>query len=379
MPTLADLHQALDRLGSEAPDAAATRRAVLDRVASGGSPRPAWRHRTGPVLVAAVAVVVALATVVVLGTRADVAEPAGPPPATDLTWTFDLPDPPAGTAFRRDYIGSAQQMGVLGRTDRSADITITVHSPGSFDPTTELQSPQRVTLAGQAGYFGTAVQGSAIDSLVWPTPQGGWAQLTGYGVVTTASAEGPEPEQVLAEQLTIAGLVEFGSFGSPTLPFRLGWLPSGISVQGVSSAVQWRSEDETFGWASFSDGGPGAVGVGTVSVARVDQSRGSFAAEIEDVVGPGRTTVTVGGRPAFLGPAVNQAWEPAADGTQPLFDARVLAVDLGDGSVLLITIGNPAAERYPLEVMTRIAEEIDVSMSMADPSTWIPAPEAVRG
>lgn len=379
MPTLADLHQALDRLESEAPDAAPTRRAVLDRVGS-ESPRPAWTLRTGPLLVAAVAVVVALATVVVLGLRADEARPAGPPPATDLTWTFDVPNPPAGTAFNRLSINADQQMGQLSWTaDRRADLLITVHTPGSFDPVTELQSPQTVTVAGRAGYFG-APSGRPIKSLYWPTPAGGWAQLDDFGLIPTVGPDiAPKPAEVLAEQLSIASLVRFGRFGSPSLPFRLGWLPSGVSVQGASSGVQGRSIDATFGSAFFSDGGPVTVGVGTISVARVDGSGGSFADEIEDVVGPDRTTLTVGGRPAVTGPAVDQAQERPIGGQQALLDAQVLAVDVGDGSALLVLVGNPSADRYPVDVLSRIAEEADVSMPLADPSTWVPAPEAVQG
>lgn len=378
MPTLADLQQALDRLEAEAPDAAATRRAVLDRVGSGSS-RPAWRHRTGPLLVAAVAVVVALATAVVLGIRGDVAQPAGPPPATDLTWTFDLPKPPAGITFRRLWINASQQTGLLRPTDRDASVTVTVHSPGSIDLATELQSPQTVTVAGQPGYFG-APPGRPTDSLYWPTPAGGWAQLDGFGLSRTVGPDVyPEPAEVLAEQLAIAPLVRFGRFGPPTLPFRLGWLPSGVSVQSTSSGVQGRGVDATFGSASFSDGGPVTVGVGTIVVARVDGSGGSFAEEIEEVVGPDRTALTVAGRSAVVGPALDEAREPSAAGAQPLLDARVLAVDVGDGSALLVTVGNPSADRYPLEVLSRIAEEADVSASMADPDTWIPAPEAVGG
>ena len=59
-------------------------------------------------------------------------------------------------------------------------------------------------------------------------------------------------------------------------------------------------------------------------------------------------------------------------------DARVLAVDLGDGSAFLVYVGTPALDRYSDKVMRRIAEEADLSMSMTDPGTWIPAPEAVR-
>lgn len=363
MPTLADLHKALDRLESEAPAAVATRRVVLNRVGS-ESPRPAWRHRTGPLLVAAVAILLALATVAVLGIRADVAQPAGPPPATDLTWAFDLPEPPAGTTFRRISISANSQTGLLERTDGAASLMLTVHEAGTFQPMIDLQQPQAVTVDGQTGYFG-APPGRPIESLFWPTPGDGWAQLDGFGAVTNdRSPNAGEPAQVLAEQLSVAPLVQFGSFGSPTLPFRLGWLPSGMAVQGVSSGMQGEMIDETFGSASFSDAGPVTVGVGTVLVTRVDGSRGSFADEIDDVVGAGRTALTVGGRPAVTGPASE-------------FDARVLAVDLGDGSVFLVLVGNPAVDRYPVDVLSRIAEEADVSMSMADPSTWIPAPEAV--
>lgn len=389
MPTLADLHKALDRLEAEAPAAAATRRAVLSRVES-GSRRPAWTQRTGPLLVAAVAILAALATVVVIGLRGgvDLAEPVdrptgspfGPPPAaTELTWTFDLPEPPVGTTFRRLTISADRQIGSLGRIDRAADLLVTVHAPGAFDPTTEMKQRRPVKVEGQEGYFGPVWDGE-YGSLVWPSPEGGWVQLYGFGLVPTAGPDiAPKPEQVLAEQLSVAELVRFGRFGSPRLPFKLGWLPSGISVQGASSGAQGTTVDATFGSASFSDAGPVTVGVGTILVTRVDISRGSFAEELNDVVGPDRTALTVGGRPAVTGSAVDQAHERPVGGPAPLLDARVLAVDLGDGSVLLVLVGNPAVDRYPVDVLTRIAEEADVSMSMADPSTWIPAPEAVAG
>ncbi len=383
MPTLADLREAFDQLASEAPAAGATRRAVLSRIES-GSRRPAWTQRTGPLLVAAVAILVALAAVVVIGLRggggpAEPIDRPSPPPATDLTWAFDLPEPPAGTTFRRLTISADRQLGSLGRTDGDSDLPITVYAPGAFDPTTEMTRRQPVEVQGREGYFGP-VQDKEYGSLVWPTPEGGWVQLEGFGLTRAAGPDiAPTAAQVLAEQLSVAELVRFGRFGSPRLPFRLGWLPSGTSVQGASSGERGRAVDATFGSASFSDTGPATVGVGTILVARVDGSRSSFAEVIEDLVGPDRSTLTVGGRPAVTGPAVDQSRDPAARGPRSLLDARILAVDVGDGSALLVRVGNRAADRYPIEVLSHIAEEADVSMSMTDPSTWIPAPEAVRG
>lgn len=370
MPTPADLRQALARLEDEAPDAARTRAQVLERVESraGRTRRP---YAAGPVLVAAVALLVAAATTIVLGVRGDgVARPVDrpttsrptlgpPPPATELTWNLDLPDPPAGTVFQPQAIFANQQMAALKRTDGAGDLPITVHEPDSFDPLTDMTSPQRVSVAGVEGYFGP-VQGSELGSLVWRTPEGGWAQLEGYGVATADRSESAaEPSEVLAEQLSVARLVQFGRYGSPRLPFRLGWLPSDISVQAVQV-------DPAFGSAFFADAGLSTIGVGALSVARVDANAGSFAAEIDDEVGPERTTLTVDGRPAVLGRSVR-------------FDARVLAVDLGDGSALLVSVGDPAVDRYPVETMRRVVEEADVRALMSDPGTWTSAPEALRG
>lgn len=387
MPTPAELRHALGRLEAEAPHPARVRAAVLYRVGSASTSGRRRTYRTGPLIVAAVAVMIALATVLVLSLRAgDTGQPVAtptplgtPPPATELTWSFDLPNPPVGTTLRRLSITADSQRSWLQRSDLGSAMMITMHEPGRFEPGTDLKSPRRVSVGGSIGYFGPE-RGQLPGSLVWPTNEGGWMQLSGFGVVTGDTSEkAADPAQVLAEQLIVASLVQFGSFGSPPLPFRLGWLPSGISVQGVASDVQGDLIDETFGTVTFSAAGPVTDWVGTVLVTRVDAPGRSYTEEIEDVVGPDRTTLTVGGRPAVAGPAVESGREPTADGQQPLRDARVLAVDVGDGSALLVFVVNPAADRYPDDVLRRIAEEADVSMSMADPSTWVPAPEAVRG
>lgn len=373
MPTPVDLREALDRLEAEAPADVRTRAAVLRHIeaAERSRCRRRWTPRAAPLLVAAAVLVVALATVVVLAIRgADgVGEPLDrptasltplgpPPPATGLAWAFDLPDAPAGTEFRRISISKAGQMGVLERTDGAASLMIIVHEPGAFDPVTEMQQPQPVTVAGRAGFFGP-VRERPVASLVWPTPAGGWAQLDGFGVVTNNRSEkSAEPAQVLGEQLSVAPLVRFGRFDPPRLPFRLGWFPAGLSV--LATAI-----DPTFGSAFFADAGPTTLGIGTIGVGRIDQVAGSFAEEIDGTVGPDRTTLTVDGRPAVLGPASE-------------FEARVLAVDLGDGSAFLVFVGDSASDRYPLDVMRRIAEKADVSMPMDDLTAWIPAPDAVN-
>lgn len=382
MPTPADLRRALDQLEAEAPDPARTRTAVLGRLGPTYG-RRRWSYRTGPLLVAAVAVLVALASVMVLSVRsgAELGEPVGsptpsplgsPPPPTELVWTFDVPEPPAGTVLLRLSISADKQTGALERTGTNANVLIGVHAPGAFDPTTEMRQPQRVEVEGRQGYFGPVGDGE-YESLVWPTPEGGWVQLDGFGLVPTPGPDiALKPAELLAEQLSYASLLRFGRFGSPRLPFRLGWFPSGLSVQAVGSVVATR--DGTFGSALFRDDDPGTSRFGTITVARQDAVTGSFNQEIEAHIGSDRTALTIGGRPAVLGPASL----PEARGRY-VSEARVLAVDLGDGSAFLIYVANTAVDRYPLDVMRRIAEEADVTMAIADPSTWIPAPEAVAG
>ena len=154
------------------------------------------------------AILVALATVVVLTVRdAGLDEPAGrpsAPPAVQLTWTFDLPEPPAGTTLLRVSISPDRQEGFLARTDGGEAMSITVHAPGTFDPATDLTSPRRVTVVGRDGYFGPLGKRPA-GSLVWPTDEGGWVELYGFGVVTNdPSGSVAEPEEILAEQLSVA-------------------------------------------------------------------------------------------------------------------------------------------------------------------------------
>lgn len=369
MPTPTDLRQALDRLEAEAPPAARTRAAVLRRIGSiePASRRTRWFARTGPLLVAAVVVVVALATIAVFAVRDRTADPIGrpsPPPATELVWSFDVPQPPTGTALQRIGISPYSQLGHLSRRDGSITTQIEVYAPDQFDPTTELSGRRTVEVQGRQGYFG--VLDGALDVLVWSTPDGGWAKVTGSAAT--------EPDQVATDLLEVASRVEFGRFGSPVLPFRLGWLPSGLSVQGAQSVARGASSDETVASVFFAGAGLGTSAEGVLGVSRIDESQGPFGAEIANAIGPDRRTLTVGGRPAVIGTSGR------TDPNEPRpFNGRILAVDVGDGSALLVHVGDGVVDRYPDQVMIRIAEKADTSMSITDPKTWIPAPAALGG
>lgn len=377
MRTLDELRQAVDQLADSAPPDTRTRAGVLRRLtaeadhAEQQQQQPPARRRR-PVALALATVSVVLAAAVVVGVRgsADLTPPTGVPTSTQtplgppphpagLTWTFDLPDPPSATVFRRLSIAADRQVGLLERPDNGAALTITVHSPGSFDPTRDVRSPRRVRVAGQLGYTGP-VGDAPVASLVWPTPDGGWAQLDGWGVDPSDPSDhvdtSAEPAKVLAEQLRVAPMVRFGRYGSPRLPFRLGWLPPDVSAQAVGV-------HPGTGTAMFSNAGPYTPGVGTIVVARVDTSSSSFAAETDRTV-TDRSTLTVGARPAVLGRSTE-------------LDARVLAVDLGDGSAIEVLVAGGQVGRYPLGVMQRIVEAADLSPRMRDQDTWVPAPEAL--
>ena len=126
------------------------------------------------------------------------------PPAVPLTWTFDLPEPPAGTTLLRVSISPDRQEGFLARTDGGEAMSITVHAPGTFDPATDLTSPRRVTVVGR-DYFGPLGETARRISCVWPTDEGGWVELYGFGVVTNdPSGSVAKSEEILAEQLSVA-------------------------------------------------------------------------------------------------------------------------------------------------------------------------------
>lgn len=75
-----------------------------------------------------------------------------------------------------------------------------------------------------------------------------------------------------------------------------------------------------------------------------------------------RDNLTIGGRTVSWGPALGRP-------------GNTLDVQLDDGTVLIVYVADPA--RYPLEEVTKLVEQADLTQVFADPTTWTPATAAL--
>lgn len=129
-------------------------------------------------------------------------------------------------------------------TPPSGGLQLMAFPAGRFDPTKQLTGAHPVAVAGAQGYAGKALiylidpddkdqarkAGAPRNTIAWPAGNGTWLVLQGF------MADNPNvPESTLVH--------DAGQFGTQVAPaplrsgYRTGWLPSGLTLTGVSGSV----------------------------------------------------------------------------------------------------------------------------------------------
>lgn len=273
-----------------------------------GTDRP-HRWRTAVAAAAGVAAIGA-ATFMVLGTGSPSTDvPAAGP--TTATSAADSPVPSSAPPHRSsakiavnnlvalagrnasEYsfgpTGSPQVIMVGG--DNAVDV-IALPASASFDPATQIKSAQTVRVAGTTGYYGAVAAGvSGTDSkygpqkatLAWQASNGTWIFVQGMNEGVNLSAA------------TLLGRVqELGITAAPAplprIPFRVGWLPAGLTVTSVETqpgsagtvvGLSSGSKTVTFNASARSAGaGTGRIDGTSPDDTSVQRSAGQFAITI---------------------------------------------------------------------------------------------------
>jgi len=221
----------------------------------------AGRHRRWRAASAAAIGVAAIGvgTFVAIGIGSSDSPSAGPPPAASTAAASHVLQPPArGGATSRpssakialnnlitlggrtstDYsfgpIGKAQIIMVGGK---NAVNVIALPASAPFDPATQIHSAQRVQVAGTTGYYGAVAAGVSGASmkygpskatLAWQAPNGTWLFIQGMN-------EGVNlPAATLVSRAQELNVVAAPA-PLPRIPFRVGWLPAGLTVTSVEA------------------------------------------------------------------------------------------------------------------------------------------------
>lgn len=354
MRTEEDLRNAFDQLADSAPDSA---RILTEK------PAPVRRGRT-PLLVGAVLATTAavIAVPVIVNHGKDQSPQPAAQPTVDEAWRdrLSLPLPPKMIYDSRAFTHRSQGI-ILGDGDTPATCVVNAYAKGAFDAASIPPGSPRVKINDTLGYFATLVDPFSpavkAKAIAWEPAPGTW--ITSYCKV--------KDKVVQAKATEIARLVNTSPQRLPA-PYRIGYLPAGLTVTDLSVNPQADSTSDapnnfisTLG--SPQDQTPAAQNPdGPVTVSA------SGPATIEYLTGLGaRVThlpkdaehLTVNGRAGYLG----------TDG-----GFNVLALK-GDGfQVRILLAGAVPNER---EELIKIANGLELAPSATDTSTWFDAATAI--
>ncbi|BBH68713.1 hypothetical protein ACTI_53980 [Actinoplanes sp. OR16] len=111
-----------------------------------------------------------------------------------------------------------------GEDGRNFGGELEIFDPGRYDPAPMLRG-ETVTVAGHEAYYL-----AASTSVGWEDPSGAWAVLTGGS---------------RADVLEVAADVRIGEPAPARAPFRLGWVPGGLPITGLTV---WSESGATVRW-----------------------------------------------------------------------------------------------------------------------------------
>jgi len=329
MSTDQDVRAAFHTLADHAPS-------EIDLDALTVRSRPAkWQLRpTLAVCGAVAAVIAAVAGVALVLTPHRHSTPPMAPPAVPLRIGFTVPGyPVALTTVNAKY----QEVGFDGETVR-------VYAAGAFNPAT-MQGGKRVNVNGHAGYFGrlrVPEPGLMPDLrvLAWPYAPDAWALVAGWEPNSSDT-------QQLADSLTVAKALRVGGSTPLKVPFRLGYLPAGLSPTSAGATPESPVNE---GVITFND-----------DKLTVTVNRQGLDDAVPHCSGNGAVAVTVRGHHGCF------------RDDNGVGDGRRLQLEIPGG---WLTVQVPRSHTYSDAVLKRIAASATFA-TLDQPATWFDADSAV--
>ena len=287
MRTLDDLRRSFEQHADLAGDPRG-----LVQAAREGAVRIRRRQRMirTAVSAAVIAVLVVAVPVVANRTLAEKQVPASPADRQfgQVTADLDVPDYAV-----RSVTSLATRQDLIVGSSRNWDpgVDVVVFDPGVFTARAQ-PGMESITIAGRDGWFQPSlplggVSGHPTDDALGPAV--GWADRSGVQVVVyrrpdLAVQNGLDAQR--AELLRVAEGLRIGEPRDVTVPFRLGWVPAGLEVAGITAITDFAGA-----------GGSVTLRRGDVEVDVAAGARGSQPTNFD---GLPQTALTVAGRPAVL-------------------------------------------------------------------------------
>jgi hypothetical protein len=239
---------------------------------------------------AVLAVLVVAVPVVANRTLAEKQVPAAPAERRFGQVTVELDVP--GLTVEAVTSSATRQYLIVGPANGQSGAEVIVFDPGAY---TARSQPgiESITVAGRDAWFQPAIPiGGLTDR---PTddafgPAVGWVDRSGVQVVVYMRAELDVQNGLDVQRTELLRVAEGLRIGPPrdvTVPFRLGWVPAGLEIAGITAT-------------------PDAVGAtGSVTLRRgnidvVDVAVGAPGSQPGTFDGLEQTPLTVAGRPAVL-------------------------------------------------------------------------------
>jgi hypothetical protein len=304
---------------------------------------------------AAVAAIVTVAVAVVVMHRPTAAATTLPPPLGDeLRYTMTVGTVRGyDTTTDREILARSERTNVMFTPYRNGASAgnVTVYDQGAYDPRPVMQG-LRLTVQGRPAYYRVlpAVRPfQPTPTLAWRASDGRWIIVQGWNDATTK----PRRLGALTEERRIAAAVDTSASEPMRLPFRIGYLPPGLTVVGAISHTLPPPVRPWWG--------------ATLTLARPEKPVFRIGVSAH-TPGDGFTpNIRLDGHPAWIGIRAAVPRQPSghtAAGHPPA--ASILTVDLGPA---LLMMNGP----YPGAELVKIAESIVLAPNVNHPSTWFDA------
>ncbi|MEU8238296.1 hypothetical protein AB0C07_08630 [Actinoplanes missouriensis] len=366
MRTLEDLQQSLARRAEAAPDGTG----MVERARAGAG---RIRRRRRIVQGAAAVIVMAVAAVTVPPALRERTVPAEAPPFRSVTEMSVAMAPGSDFVIPwRVSVGGREEAQAAHRTEVTAarpdqltvneGATVVVFDPGAFDPAA-LRKGEPVTVGERQAWYEPDLP-REVDMLPLTErntpaktsgPALGWQEASGAWVVLYRHAVTPK---VRAELIEVARDLRVQDPPRPvSVPFRFGWLPSGLRVTGLelhdTTLLSGKSAAVGYGY----DSGP-AVGDAPLTVfAQTGKGDRDWEAIRPELPAPQRA----GGHDAWYIDRPTKALTPPEGGS-------IVVVDTGTCH-LQLNIADSG--RIPQADAMRMAGELTVS-DCGNVDTWLP-------
>lgn len=334
MPTEEDLHATFGALELAAPNPVTTL-AGLDTLR---------RRRTARRRITVMAAVAVVTTALAAGSLAAPGlfrtDSPGKPPAADGPWSYRFAvDPIPGEQVSYGEISKDHDSAevFVGNPGAPPSYSIMVFAPGAYDPAAARQGSP-VDVAGKPGFYREDMP-CLCDAIV-PIPGLAWEYAPNAWAYVRYSPK-PFPADLHAQLLRVAKAVRTDQTTLLRVPFRIGYLPAGMRANSGGTGLT------TMG----SGGAVSYIKTAYIKLAPADVGGGGLGLTVQ----PSPNNYPLG---------------------QPTVVQQTVSVNVGPFEVTLWSEGEGGTP-LSIEELKRIARSVTAAGNFNDPSTWIPANEAI--